>query len=97
MEAVLDFGRGCQNLSIILWGVCEWGGGVCGKGGGGLWCASWLPVITFEGGVRGGGEEVSLDKQAMFAYLPSAFSSPSISLLQCLLGLFLAGCEALSR
>jgi hypothetical protein len=20
MEAILDFGRGCQNLSIILWG-----------------------------------------------------------------------------
>jgi hypothetical protein len=25
MEAVLDFGRGCQNLAIILRGV--WGGG----------------------------------------------------------------------
>ncbi len=25
MEAILDFGRGCQNLSIILWGV--WGKG----------------------------------------------------------------------
>jgi hypothetical protein len=32
----------------------------------------------------------------MFAYLPSAFSSASISLLQFLLRLFLAGCEALS-
>ena len=29
MEAVLDFGRGCQNLAIILLGV--WG-----RGGGGL-------------------------------------------------------------
>jgi hypothetical protein len=23
MEAVLDFGRGCQNLAIILFGECE--------------------------------------------------------------------------
>ncbi len=29
MEAILDFGRGCQNLSIILWGVR--GGGDPGK------------------------------------------------------------------
>ncbi len=29
MEAVLDFGRGCQVLAIILLG-----GGVCGGGGG---------------------------------------------------------------
>jgi hypothetical protein len=28
MEAILDFGQGCQNLSIILWGGGEGGGGV---------------------------------------------------------------------
>jgi hypothetical protein len=27
MEAILEFGRGSQNLSTILWGVCGWGGG----------------------------------------------------------------------
>jgi hypothetical protein len=54
-------------------------------------------VITFEEGVRGGGEEVVLDKQAMIAHLPSAFNSPPTFLLQCFLCLFLAGCEALSR
>ncbi len=27
MEAILELGRGCQNLSIILWRVCGWGGG----------------------------------------------------------------------
>jgi hypothetical protein len=32
MEAILDFGRGCQDLSIILWG----GGGVGGCVGGAL-------------------------------------------------------------
>jgi hypothetical protein len=73
-----------------------------GGGGGGerKWSAGQLAVITFEGGSEkrgGGGEEVVLDKQAMFAYLPSAISPPSISLLQFLLRLFLAGCEALSR
>ncbi len=70
-----------------------------GGGRGGVWkcSAGQLAVITFEEGSERGGEEVSLDKQAMFAYLPSAFSSPSISLLQFLLHLFLAGCEALSR
>jgi hypothetical protein len=26
MEAILDFGRGCQNLSIILWGGMGEGG-----------------------------------------------------------------------
>ncbi len=59
--------------------------------------ASWL-LSHLKGGVRGGGgEEVSLDKQATFAYLPSASSSPSISLLQFLLHLFLAGYEDFSR
>jgi hypothetical protein len=87
MGAILDFGRGCQNLSIILWGVCGWGGGV-ERGGEAYGAqASWL-LSHLKGGVRGGGEEVSLHKQAMFAYLPSAFSSPSISLLQFLLRLF---------
>ncbi len=27
MEAILDFGRGCQDLSIILLGGCVGGGG----------------------------------------------------------------------
>jgi hypothetical protein len=30
MEAILDFWRGCQNLSIIQWG--GGGAGVCGRG-----------------------------------------------------------------
>ncbi len=68
-----------------------------GGGGERKWSAGQLAVITFEGGSERGGEEVSLNKQTMFAYLPSASSSPSISLLQFLLRLFLAGCEALSR
>ncbi len=73
------------------------GGGGVGRGNG----AQARGLLShFKGGVRRGGEggeEVVLDKQAMFAYLPSAFSPPSISLLQFLLRLFLAGCEALSR
>jgi hypothetical protein len=51
MEAILDFGRGCQNLSIILWG------GEGGGGGNGAQAGS--PVIEFEGGEweGGGGRE----------------------------------------
>ena len=52
MEAVLDFGRGCQDLAIILMGV--WGGG------GGSGNRSQAPVIAFIGGSerrgRGGGQ-----------------------------------------
>ncbi len=49
MEAILDFGRGCQNLSIIL------GGG--GVGGAEMARRPAALVITFEGGrERGGGE-----------------------------------------
>jgi hypothetical protein len=58
------------------------GGGGCGEGGGGLLCTGQQAVITFEeGSERGGGRRFVLDKQAMFAYLPSAFSPPSISIL----------------
>ncbi len=52
MEAALDFGRGCQDLAIILLG----GGGEGGR--------KWVrrpaaPVIAFEGGSekRGRGKE----------------------------------------
>jgi hypothetical protein len=45
MEAILDFGRGCQNLSIILWG-----------GGTEMAHRPAAPVITFEGGSERGGE-----------------------------------------
>ncbi len=44
MEAILDFERGCQNLSIILWG----GGG---REGGGL-SSSPLILITWPQAVR---------------------------------------------
>jgi hypothetical protein len=52
MEAVLDFGRGCQDLAIILLGVWE------GRGGGNGTQAG-CPVIAFTGGSekRGGGVE----------------------------------------
>jgi len=50
MEAILDFGRGCQNLSIILWG------GERVEGGAEMARRPAAPVITFEGGSeRGGG------------------------------------------
>jgi hypothetical protein len=47
MEAILDFGRGCQDLAIILLGEC---------GGGGNRAQASCPVIAFEGGSekRGG-------------------------------------------
>jgi hypothetical protein len=47
MEAILDSGRGCQNLSIILWG-----------GGAKMERRPTALVIAFEGGVRRGGGEV---------------------------------------
>ncbi len=50
MEVILDFGRGCQNLSLIL----------CGVFGGGAEMARRPAalVITFEeGSERGGGKE----------------------------------------
>ncbi len=93
MEAILEFVRGSQNLSYnpvgSMWGG-GWGEEMERRQAGcyHIWRGEWE---------EGGGEEVVLDKQAMFAYLPSAFSPPSISLLQFLLRLFLAGCEALSR
>ncbi len=94
MRAVLDFGRGRQKWLNSAMGSM-WVGE---RGGGSLWCAGQVAVITFEeGSERGGGGRFVPDKQAMFAYLPSAYSPPSISILQCLLRLFLAGCEALSR
>ncbi len=49
MEAILDFGWGCQNLSRILWG---------GERGGRKWRAGRLPLLShLRGGERGGGEE----------------------------------------
>ncbi len=49
MEAVLDFGRGCQNLAIILGGV--WGEGAE---------MERRPALRYHiyrgGGVRGGGQ-----------------------------------------
>jgi hypothetical protein len=49
MEAILDFGRGCQNLSIILWGERVEGVAEMAR-------RPAAPVITFEGGSeRGGG------------------------------------------
>ena len=50
MEAILDFGQGCQNLSIILWG------GGCGEGGAEMERRPTALVIAFEGGVKRGGE-----------------------------------------
>jgi hypothetical protein len=81
---------------ILQWGVCGWGGGVWRGGEAYGAQASWL-LSHLKRGVRGGGRRFVLDKQAMFAYLPSAFSPPSISILQYPLRLFLAGCEALFR
>jgi hypothetical protein len=49
MEVILDFGRGCQNLSLIL------KGGVWGRGGAEMARRPAAHVITFEGGVRGWG------------------------------------------
>ena len=47
MEDVLEFGRGCQDLAIILMGV--WGGGRQ------KWNAGRLPCYRiYRGGVRGG-------------------------------------------
>jgi hypothetical protein len=43
MEAILDFGRGCQNLSLILWGCV-------GEGGAEIARRPAFLVITFEGG-----------------------------------------------
>ncbi len=66
-----------------------------GEGGGGLWCAGQLAVITFEeGSERGGGGGLSLISR------PCLPISPLLSALLpflLLLRLFLAGCEALSR
>ncbi len=59
-----------------------WVGGGVWRRGGGLWCTGQQAVITFEEGSEGGGRRFVLVKQAMFAYLPSAFSPPSISILQ---------------
>ncbi len=54
MEAVLDFGRGCQKLAIILRGV--WGGGVSLQ----LILITWPQVVRQMRGVGsgevGGGE-----------------------------------------
>jgi hypothetical protein len=49
MEAVIDFGRGCQDLTIILLGECG--------GGGRKWeRRPAAPVIAFEGGSEKRGE-----------------------------------------
>jgi hypothetical protein len=48
MEAVLDFGRGCQDLAIILVGV--WG-----RGGAEIERRSAPLLSHLKGGVRGGG------------------------------------------
>jgi hypothetical protein len=48
VEAILDFGRGCQNLSIILWGG--------ERRGGRKWRVGRLLLLShLKGGVRGGG------------------------------------------
>ncbi len=56
MEAVLDFGRGCQDLAIILIGDVGRGG----RGGSGNRAQAGSPVIAFIGGSerrgRGGGQ-----------------------------------------
>ncbi len=60
MEDILDFGWGCQNLSIILWGGGEGGGERGGeRGGAEMAHRPAALVITFEGGARegGGGKE----------------------------------------
>jgi hypothetical protein len=49
----------------------------CVKGEGGVQAALKSPPLMREGG---GGRGISLDKQVTAATLPSAFSSPSISL-----------------
>jgi hypothetical protein len=58
MEAVLDFGRGCQNLAIILFG------GV-GEGGGRKWGAGKLPPLSHLDGERG----VTLQLCALHIYV----------------------------
>ena len=74
MESVLDFGRGCQDLAIIL--LWE-----CGEGGGGRkWSAGKLPLLSHMDG--GGGDRVWPRKRLhstrmqfsfSFLFLPSSF------------------------
>jgi hypothetical protein len=51
MEAILDFWRGCQNLSIIQW----WGGGGRVCEGEEMKRRSAALVIAFDGWREGGG------------------------------------------
>ncbi len=77
MEAILDFGRGCQDLSIILLGECV------GGGGGGNENAGRLPLLShLKGGVRRGGGERREGGINMSLYLmqPYAHSFHSIYL-----------------
>jgi hypothetical protein len=63
MEAILDFGRGCQDLAIILMGSV-------GEGGGGNGTQAGCPGIAFIGGSEkreGGGEGGEMESKYVLA------------------------------
>jgi hypothetical protein len=83
MGAVLEFGRGCQDLAIILLGGC-------GKGGGRKWDRRLAaPVIAFEGGSEKGGvrreegEQICPCTKCSHVHVVSTLSLFLISLFCC--------------
>jgi hypothetical protein len=89
MEAILDFWRGCQNLSII-----QWGGGGGGEGGGGCKEGRLPPAICARAPYQMGGGRGVLALGSR-SHLP--LSLLLSALLPFLFHLLPAGCEALSR
>ncbi len=79
MEAILDFGRGCQNLSIILRGGGE------GGGGGRKWRAGQLLLLSHLKGEWEGGEEERGRSKHVLVLNACSFHSISLSYISVLL------------